>query len=329
MAKGVEDTAFFRYHRLLSLNEVGGAPEGFGLEADAFHAAQSFRARHLPQSMIATATHDTKRGEDARMRLAALSHYPEKWRRWLEEWSAMHQDAPVSRLFLWMFYQTLLAHWPAAWLEAMQADRSGFADRLKAALIKSLREAKQETNWAAPDEAFEKRIEDFVGRALADEDWLISFLPAARFIAERGMIFSLAQCVLKLTLPGIPDLYQGTEYWDLSFLDPDNRLPVDYAPRLLSLEREEDWQTLRAHWSDGAIKQRALRDLLRHRRANPDLYAYGDYRPEPSASNRLSFSRNHNGKSLKVSVPITPENQVIEVRCDDEAVLAFKIKNEK
>ena len=263
MAKGLEDTAFYRYNRFIALNEVGGNPEQFGLSLAAFHKANGQRCDRWPHAMLATSTHDTKRGEDTRARLAVLSELPQDWAKQVEIWSRILRagrgdvegTAPPDPNDEYMFYQMLVGSWPVELL-GPSPDAEGlaaYAERIKGALIKSLREAKAHSTWAAPNPAYEEAMLGLAGLALdptRSAAFLGAFLPFAERVARLGAQNSLAQTVLKLTLPGVPDIYQGTELWDLSLVDPDNRRPVDYALRQRLLE--EIWRrsptTGRAPW---------------------------------------------------------------------------------
>ena len=244
MAKGLEDTSFYRYNRLLCLNEVGGDPARFGVTPKTFHQIQTIRAQLLSHSMLATATHDTKRGEDHRMRISVLSELPYEWRQKLLKWTRLNRSHHVeidnflvpSRNEEYFIYQTLLGSWPLELLQAQFDSKhmENYVERLKTYLVKALREAKEHTYWTMPDEKYENAIQTFIKNILdvgRTNLFLADFLPFAQQIAANGMQNSLAQAVLKLSLPGIPDIYQGTEFWDLSLVDPDNRRPVDYATR--------------------------------------------------------------------------------------------------
>ncbi|HUO21583.1 MAG TPA: malto-oligosyltrehalose synthase, partial [Caulobacteraceae bacterium] len=243
MAKGLEDTAFYRYGRLLAVNEVGGRPEQFGVSVAAFHRANAQRAARWPAAMLASSTHDTKRGEDARARLAVLSEIPEDWGRRTQAWSRLLRarlgdveglGAP-DRNDEYLFYQTLLGSWPVELLGGNEGDSAAlaaYADRVKGALVKSMREAKIHSTWSAPNEAYEAAMLDLAALALdpaRSGAFLADFSAFAGEIAALGARNSLAQTVLKLTAPGVPDTYQGAELWDLSLVDPDNRRAVDYA----------------------------------------------------------------------------------------------------
>ncbi|WP_127090754.1 malto-oligosyltrehalose synthase [Aquabacter cavernae] len=313
-AKSMEDTLFYRHGRLLSRNEVGSDPGHLAMSPAAFHAAAAARRARLPGAMLATATHDHKRGEDARMRLAVLSEIPREWS--LELDALMALAAPL-RVELpegpapeppdeVMLYQTLIGHWPHA-LEA--EDEAGIADyfgRVAGWQEKALREAKRRTNWVFPDATYEDACRAFLdavggpqGAALRAR--LCAF---ARRLAPAGAVNSLAQTVLKLTVPGVPDLYQGTEFWDLSLVDPDNRRPVDFAARAHALGEGADPVSLLPHWRDGRVKQAILARLLAARAAEPALFAQGSYEPleveGPAAERVVAFLRRHGGTTLLV-----------------------------
>src|SRR5271166_4303067 len=300
MAKGVEDTAFYRFNRFVALNEVGGAPERFGIAPSLFHKANAQRAEHWPRAILATATHDTKRGEDARARLAVLSEIPDEWRRQATAWSRLLRArigdvegrAPPDRNDEYMFYQMLLGSWPNEMLDGPTAEELGvYQARILAALEKSLREGKQRSSWAAPDIEYEEAMRALAREAMRpDGGFLASFLPFVERVARLGAQNSLVQTALKLTAPGVPDLYQGCELWDLSLVDPDNRRAVDYrkreaelarlAPRLASeRDRAELIESLLRAWGDGRIKLAMTALLLAFRREHAELFAQGGYQP--------------------------------------------------
>ena len=308
MAKGLEDTSFYRYHRLVSLNEVGGDPRRFGLSIAAFHALNRARLARLPDTLVATATHDTKRGEDVRARLNLLSEMPAAWAGHVMRWARLNRSrrrmvdgrpAP-TRNDEYLIYQTLLGSWPLALKDDVRPGPAleAYLERLIAFLVKAMREAKESSSWSAPNQPYERAVTGFV-RALLDvgraDRFLAAFLPFQQRIAALGMINGLAQLVLKLTIPGVPDIYQGTEFWDLSLVDPDNRRPVDFARRRASLADGAPIGDLLGRWPDGAIKQRILGILLRHRAAHRALYAHGAYRPLSATGARadpvLAFER--------------------------------------
>jgi (1->4)-alpha-D-glucan 1-alpha-D-glucosylmutase len=220
MAKGVEDTAFYRYARLLALNDVGGDPSRFGIDVETFHAANRERAERFPRNLLVTQTHDTKRSGDVRARIGAISTMPREWtahvRRWFEACSAIEGPDPVERYFV---FQTLAGAWPID------------PDRLVAYMEKAGREAKRNTNWIEPDEAHEAAVARFC-RALYDHaPFRADFEPFAEELARAGDRAALGQLLLKLTVPGVPDVYQGDELLALSLVDPDNRREVDWGRR--------------------------------------------------------------------------------------------------
>ena len=225
MAKGVEDTAFYRYGRLLALNDVGGDPGRFGVSVEDFHAGNAERARRFPHNLLVTQTHDTKRSGDVRARIGALSGMAVEWAARVREWLALLEEVPgpdpVERYFL---LQTLVGAWPVS------------ADRLEAYVEKALREAKRTTNWIDPDEQHEAAVKAFARELLGRRDFLDSFEPFAAEVARAGDRAALAQLLLKLTVPGVPDIYQGDELLSLSLVDPDNRRPVDWELRRRLLE---------------------------------------------------------------------------------------------
>lgn len=317
MAKSFEDTLFYRYVRLLSLNEVGGDPHHFGIAPKDFHKANKERTRTWPHAMIATATHDTKRGEDARARLNALSENPEVWAdaqsRWrkiaalyLEANGEVAPDANDQYLIL----QAILGAWPMELLEeGTQEDAiSSLRERIDGFVTKALREAKRHTSWVHENEAYETAAHDLVRALLApNAPFLAEFRPLAQRLAFVGMLTSVARTVLKATIPGVPDIYQGTEMWDLSLVDPDNRRPVDYAFRSEALDRNESAALLLQHWHDGRIKQKVLAALLADRARTPNLYASGDYHGIRArgrmADHVLAFARTCGSDRLLVAVP--------------------------
>ncbi|MDN5872692.1 MAG: malto-oligosyltrehalose synthase, partial [Nitrococcus sp.] len=295
----------------------------------AFHHANAERARRWPDAMLATATHDTKRGEDTRARLYALSELPQEWERQVQAWSRIARarrggtegDAPPERNDEYLFYQLLLGAWPA---ELTSVDRlepetmAVFAERIEGAMIKSVREAKVSSSWAAPDEQYEEALKGFIRDCLdvsRSSAFLEIFLPFQARIARLGVLNSLAQLLLKLTVPGIPDVYQGSELWDLSLVDPDNRRPVDYDRRQALLEElgsdlERNNATmadLLENWQDGRVKLALMWQVLTLRRARPELFASGGYQPLETAGDRsdqlCAFARDDTGDQIIVAVP--------------------------
>ncbi|MDB4915375.1 MAG: treY [Gemmatimonadetes bacterium] len=295
-AKAVEDTAFYRYGRLLSRNDVGFSPARFALSVLEMHAHNANRSANFPSSLLATATHDHKRGEDGRARLAALSEVAAEWEQAQCEWFKLNaplRPAAVAPGDEYQLYQTLVSAWPQD-LSPTNAEHMGaLVDRILAWREKSLREAKLQTSWANPDMAFEKAHAEFV-RAILDSghtfvDQLSRFVG---WLAPAGALNSLTSCVLRCTSPGVPDLYQGTELWDPSLVDPDNRRPVDYARRIEMLQVETDSPPQLDDWRSGAMKLSVIRRLLALRARLPEVFASGEYRPIASNSTRgFAFAR--------------------------------------
>jgi len=290
-AKSVEDTAFYRSGRLLSRNDVGFDATILGIGVDAFHELMTQRARDVPHAMLTTATHDHKRGEDVRARLAALSVMPDAWRTRVEAWDQLSWawDHDVSGADRYMLLQTIVGAWPD---EGATPD---FADRIKAWQQKALREARLRSSWEAPDEAYEAAAAALTDAFLADPRFVAEVTAFVADLAPIADANTLIQTLLRYTVPGVPDLYQGTELADLSLVDPDNRRPVDYAHRQALLDAPH-----------APAKFRLIADLLGQRRAKPALFADDDYRPaQVEGSDRiLAFSRHHAGATLRVAALI-------------------------
>ncbi|HUK40873.1 MAG TPA: malto-oligosyltrehalose synthase [Candidatus Acidoferrales bacterium] len=310
MAKGFEDTTLYIYNRLLSLNEVGSKPDHFGLSLPDFHRFNEQRSRQWPHSMNATSTHDTKRGEDARARINVLSEIPEEWQAQLSRWSELNRrhkqvikGQPVpDRNDEYFFYQSVIGAWPFG------GDPTEFVERAKAYMIKAVREAKVHTEWLKPDDAYEAAFLAFIERTLDPGEanrFLPVFLPFARRVAFCGVLNSLAQTLLKITSSGVPDFYQGTDLWELSFVDPDNRRPVDFARRRALLEELQRQRSsdrtglvrdLLARWEDGKIKLYLISSALNFRRSHSWLFQQGSYLPlsvsESRKDNLCAFARN-------------------------------------
>ncbi len=336
-AKGVEDTAFYRYNVLTSLNEVGGAPERGAGTPDAFHATTLARWRAHPRSMLATGTHDTKRGEDHRARVAALSEFPDEWRATVSLWmrvNAGHRTvgpggpAP-SRNDEYLFYQALVGAWPAAGVPPRRVP-DGLAARLAAFMEKAVREAKVHSSWVNVNDAYERAVQRFVEGVLASDTtprFLAALAPLIPRLCEAGVVNSLAQLTLKLASPGVADFYQGTESWDLSLVDPDNRRPVDFAERAARLHDLRPFvdeamapgagapgidlaaavaQFLQ-QWPDGRIKTYVTACGLRLRRQRPGLFLHGDYVPleadDVGAQHLVAFARREGGDELIAVAP--------------------------
>lgn len=307
-AKSVEDTTFYRYAPLLSLNEVGGDPDRYSMDAEAFHRRTLDDSGRHPHRMLATATHDHKRGEDTRARLAVISQCPDAWLAVVDQLRAAG-PVPIARSDELMIYQTLVGAWPQD-LSARDVDGvAALLERVRQWLVKSVREAKRHSRWSAPDEEYERACLDFVD-ALATTGLPTRLTVLSGFaeqIAPAGAVGSLVQTLVRMTAPGVPDLYQGTEFWDLSLVDPDNRRPVDFAARLAALESTAPFTELVDRWQDGAIKLQLTARTLAARRAMPELFAQGDYIPIEVAggfANRfMAFARRHGEQWALVVVP--------------------------
>ncbi|HEV2294163.1 MAG TPA: malto-oligosyltrehalose synthase [Tepidisphaeraceae bacterium] len=320
-AKGIEDTAFYIYNRLISLNEVGGEPNHFGTTPQAMHAYLAERQRLWPHALSATSTHDTKRSEDVRARINVLSEIPDQWHEHVTRWgeaNAPHrrdlagQPAP-SRNDEYLLYQTLIGVWP---LNATDADDALVA-RAQAYMTKACREAKLITSWTSPNEAYENAVRAFVAQILSHRPFLDDFVPFQARVAGLGLINSLAQTLLRLTAPGVPDTYQGQELWDFSLVDPDNRRPVDYARRrelLDALRGDADARELLAHITDGRVKLFVTWRTLTLRREHPGLFTTGTYEPLPAsgakAAHAFAFARRQEDRSAIVVVPRLPATLV-------------------
>ncbi|MBC7945680.1 MAG: malto-oligosyltrehalose synthase, partial [Burkholderiales bacterium] len=334
MAKGFEDTALYIYHRLTSLNEVGGDPRRFGISLAAFHHANQQRARQWPHAMLGTSTHDSKRSEDVRARINVLSELADEWQARVTRWSRINRSrkgrvggrAAPSKNAEYLLYQTLIGSWP---LEEMdETGRQNFAGRITAYMIKAARESKTNTSWLNPDEAYEDGMKRFVASVLAEPQknlFLADFVPFQQRVSSLGFYNSLSQLLLKMTVPGMPDFYQGSETWDFSLVDPDNRRAVDYARRSsmldalckrhgnddgasnhsdakLSLARE-----LVANMHDGRIKLYVTGQGLKTRARFAALFQESDYLPLASEGSKAqhicAFSRSHDGTQIIVAVP--------------------------
>lgn len=327
MAKGVEDTSFYIFNRLVSLNEVGGEPDRFGLSLDEFHDYVARRAERWPHAMNSTSTHDTKRSEDVRARIHVLSEIPEIWGRHAANWARLNEEKRSSedgqpipdRNDEYLLYQTLVGAWP---LDAdSEAAYAEFVERIQRYMEKATREAKLHTSWINPNEAYDQGLRDFVAGILdrSGENPFLDDLRAfhAEHIAVPGMLNALAQVLLKLTLPGVPDLYQGQEIWDFSLVDPDNRRPIDYGVRRGMLEelrsrlrggdRAELAAELLREWPTGRIKLYVTHLALELRRARPEPFARGTYLPLRARGERaehvVAFARRHDDVAVLVAVP--------------------------
>jgi (1->4)-alpha-D-glucan 1-alpha-D-glucosylmutase len=313
-AKAVEDTAFYRSAVLLSRNDVGFSTEQFSAPLADFHAVNQQRLQTFPDNLLATATHDHKRGEDSRARLAVLSECAPWYAEQVEHWRSLavqlrdttHCPSAGDELIL---YQVLLGSWP---LEA-NPDLEDYRHRLWQWQQKALREAKLQSSWNAPNEAYEKGVDAFLQRLLLSDEGrpLRTALGAAvQVIAPAGVLNGLAQTLLRLTVPGVPDLYQGNEFWDFSLVDPDNRRPVDFNARQRALDTPPDIGEQLSNWHDGRIKQALITQVLALRKAHPDVFSRGSYTPVEVegayAEHVVAFCREHQGKRVLVVVPRWP-----------------------
>ncbi|UHH27428.1 malto-oligosyltrehalose synthase [Pseudomonas veronii] len=317
-AKAVEDTAFYRSAVLLSRNDVGFSTEQFSAPLADFHAANQQRLQAFPDNLLATATHDHKRGEDSRARLAVLSEcagwYAEQVTHWRRLAAPLRNDASCpsagDELIL---YQVLLGSWP---LDLHLDDRpalEAYQQRLWQWQQKALREAKLQSSWSAPNEAYEQGVETFLTRLLlsdAGRALRTAIGAAAQAIAPAGALNGLAQSLLRVTVPGVPDLYQGNEFWDFSLVDPDNRRPVDFNARQHALATPPDIGKLLFNWRDGRIKQALIAQVLALRKAHPELFHRGSYTPLDvvgrHAEHVVAFCREYQGKRALVVVPRWP-----------------------
>jgi (1->4)-alpha-D-glucan 1-alpha-D-glucosylmutase len=328
IAKGVEDTAFYVYNRLVSLNEVGGSPDRFGLSLEAFHGQNLDRLKFWPHALITTSTHDTKRSEDVRARINVLSEIPDTWRECLTRWGSLNkmkknavegQTVP-DRNEECLLYQTLIGAWPLGL--PGDAEFGEFTNKIKDYIVKALREAKVNTSWINPHDDYEVAVTSFIDAILtvtADNRFFEEFGLFQKTISYFGMLNSLSQTLLKITSPGVPDFYQGNELWDFSLVDPDNRRPVDFAKRRDTLavlkdemaKYESDLATfvreLLNKWQDGAIKLYVISKALAYRKENHQLFMEGAYIPLTGVGELVDhfcgFARQKNNKTFMVVVP--------------------------
>jgi (1->4)-alpha-D-glucan 1-alpha-D-glucosylmutase len=325
MAKGVEDTAFYLYNRLVCLNEVGSDPAQFGVNIEQFHRANIQRLKQWPHGLICTTTHDTKRAEDARLRIAVLSELPDAWESRVQTWAKLNHrhkrqvdgeplpDANTE----YLLYQTLIGTWP---LESIDdAGLKAYCERIQSYMRKASREAKRHTSWINPDTAYESALQDFVAALLdpaRNAEFMQSFFPFAKRVASAGILNSLAQTLLKLTVPGVPDCYQGGEAWDFRLVDPDNRAPVDFdrlqavlegLPHASEVGSIDTAQEFLDNMTDGRIKLYLICRCLELRRQQPALFRNGSYLPlqarGPRAENLCAFARQHAKTTLITAVP--------------------------
>jgi (1->4)-alpha-D-glucan 1-alpha-D-glucosylmutase len=297
VAKGVEDTAFYRYNRLIALNEVGGHPSRFGFSLEEFHAAAEERARRWPYTMLGSSTHDTKRSEDVRARLAVLSEFSSGWRMSLRRWSLMNNGG-ISRSDEYHFYQALAGIWPG------EATRD-LIERLKAYMLKAAREAKERTSWINPDSDYETALERFVERSLGSAEFVSDVKTTVARVAHLGLLVGLSQALVKVASPGVPDYYQGTELWDFSLVDPDNRRPVDYELRKKLLKQING--NLLQNLADGRAKLHVIRKGLEVRRQYPGLFHGAKYTPLYADAGRernlLAFALSEGSRAVVAVAP--------------------------
>ena len=321
MAKGLEDTVFYIYNRLAALNEVGGEPQKFGLSVAAFHERNIGRQHNWPASLLATSTHDTKRSEDVRARIVAISEIPELWRRSLQRWRVSNRrwkrtiddaEAPDANEE-YLLYQTLLGTWPMqANGEPETTATPDYTERIQAYMAKALHEAKLNTSWIQPNDEWDAAMRDFVAKILDPSPrnkFIPVLVPIAKEIARLGTVNSLTQTLLKLTSPGVPDIYQGNEIWDYSLVDPDNRRPVDYKRRreMLGSLSTANANDLVRDWTDGRIKMFLTQRVSQFRREHTELVQHGEYLPlTPSgtlAECCVSFARELEDQWIIVIAP--------------------------
>ncbi|HEX7859021.1 MAG TPA: malto-oligosyltrehalose synthase [Verrucomicrobiae bacterium] len=306
IAKGLEDTAFYRYTRFVALNEVGGNPGRFGTTPEEFHRYNSHKQEKWPCSMLATSTHDTKRGEDTRARLNVLSEMPTEWEKAVLEWRSLNaphrNQAAPSAPAEYLLYQVLVGTWTPS------TDLPTYVERVQNYMLKAIREAKMETSWTEPNESYEKATQEFVAAIFNSPEFRASLTTFTEHVAFFGMFNSIAQVILKTCSPGVPDFYQGTEHWDLTLVDPDNRRPIDYALRqkLLAEVRTAKPADLLKNWQTGAIKAYTVANCLRIRRENSALQ-HSDYRAiqitGSKSSHMIAFSRTLGDSKMIVAVP--------------------------
>ena len=322
MAKGVEDTSMYQYNSFIAHNEVGDAINAKGISIDEYHKQMQQRLKNWPLTMNTTSTHDTKRGEDVRARLGVITELTGEWEEHVHQWMHMNQKLKTrldsgllepSMSVEYFIYQTLLGTFP----HDGTADEN-YKKRIDEYLVKAMREAKHKVSWRDPDEIYENTVCGFARKLLDPQnDFLKAFIPFQQKVAWRGIINSLTQLTLKCTSPGVPDIYQGTELWDLTLVDPDNRQPVDYGQRhqLLQTMIEESKVEARTMLNklaqnpfDGKIKLWLTYKLLNFRKENPDLFFKGHYIPMEVEGNLkqhiMGFARNHNDQWLLVVVPL-------------------------
>ncbi len=325
MAKGLEDTSFYIYNRLLSLNEVGGEPKRFGTSLTAFHRTNQERLQHWPHAMLNSSTHDSKRSEDIRARINVLTEMVPKWQQQVYRWRSLNRTARTkldgttapSRNDEYAFYQNLIGVWPIEPLDAESHEE--IVKRMQEGMLKTCREAKVNTSWTSPNASYEKAIADFVAKTLQPQEnhFLRDFLLFQKEISWFGMLNSLSQVFLKLVSPGIPDIYQGNEIWRFCLVDPDSRRPVDFQKRQAMLNSMQDSlkaasgngdeyrQELLANLSDGRAKMYVVTCTLRLRNSWPEVFGRGSYTPlkvTGSKSHHLCAFARQRGDNMLIAV---------------------------
>lgn len=328
MAKGVEDTALYIYNRLVSLNEVGGSPERFGLSLEAFHGQNLDRIKYWPHALITTSTHDTKRSEDVRARINVLSEIPAKWKDCLTRWGSLNRTKKTAvegqmvpdRNEECLLYQTLVGAWPLG--RPRETEYEAFKARIRNYMVKALREAKINTSWINPNAEYEDAVISFIDAILAvapGNKFLEEFEPFQKTLSWFGMLNSLSQTLLKIASPGVPDFYQGNEVWDFSLVDPDNRRPVNFAgmmDTLAALKKKisnsgSDFtgflRELIQNWEDGSIKLYVIIQALTYRKENHQLFMEGAYIPligdGELKDHVCAFARQRDNKTVLIIVP--------------------------
>ena len=328
MAKGLEDTSFYRYNRLISLNDVGGDPMRFGVNPEEFHRETQQRSADWPDSMLAGSTHDSKRSEDVRARINVLSEIPDEWRAKVFHWRELNQKfkkQETSGAFSgsevpspndeYLLYQTLMGAWPLNAGSSVPAE--SFVQRICDYMIKALREGKERTSWANQNQAYEDGVSRFVQSILRHDEFLTDFVPFQKRVSYFGMCNSLSQMLIRLTAPGVPDVYQGNEMWEFNLVDPDNRRAIDYGARYRALQQIRDLasqsslsslaEKLAAHPEDGCIKMYVLWQSLQLRNRLTELFRDGSYVPLNVTGARskhvVAFMRQLGNSSVVVAVP--------------------------
>jgi (1->4)-alpha-D-glucan 1-alpha-D-glucosylmutase len=326
MAKGVEDTSFYRYNRLISLNDVGGDPLRFGVSPEEFHREITQRTCNWPHEMLATSTHDSKRSEDVRARINVLSEIPMEWHRRVRTWREMNRDKKTlledgaewpTPNDEYLLYQTLVGAWPPG--DHAEHPPISFVERIREYMLKAMREAKEKTSWANQNGEYEGAVTKFVNGIFRSQDFCNDFVPFQRRISHFGMLNSISQTLIKLTVPGVPDTYQGNEFWEFNLVDPDNRRAVDYEFRSRVLQgfrdvRDKSYDQLTSfvrelvdNMDDGSIKLYLVWKVLSLRKQRAELFQNGGYMPLEIAGERakhlFAFARRHDSSTVVVAVP--------------------------